>query len=144
MKTNTMIAIIGLVVIASVAGALFIYAYSGMTPTTYTPKTVYITEQDNNTTITVIAGDSINLTLKDYGDGGYQSNITTIDEQILRLDNNFNWGSSGMLGDFGNDTWIFTTIHSGETTLRLECRQPWDGGDTTATMTLTIRVGQPL
>lgn len=144
MKTNTIIAIIGLVVIASVTGAISIYVFTPMTGPIYTPKTVYITEQDNNTTITVIAGDSINLTLKDYGDGGYQWNITNIDEQILRLDNNFNWDSSGMLGDFGNDTWIFTTLGGGETTLSLECRQLWDGGDTTATMTVTIRIGQPL
>ncbi|MFH1101252.1 MAG: protease inhibitor I42 family protein [Methanobacteriota archaeon] len=144
MKTNTMITIIGVVIIASVAGAISIYVFAPMTGPTYTPKTVYITEQDNNTTITVLAGDSINLTLKDYGDGGYQWNITSIDEQILRLDNNFTWGSSGMLGDFGNDTWIFTTIDGRETTLRLECKQPWDGGNTTATMTIIIRFGYRL
>jgi predicted secreted protein len=145
MKTNITIAIIGGVIIASAAGAAFLYAYSPMTGgPTYTPKMVYITEEDNNTAITLTVGDSINLTLKDYGDGGYQWNITSIDEAMLRLDNTVAWGSSGMFGDFGNDTWIFTVVAGIETTLTLECKQPWEDGETCATMTVTIRAGWAL
>jgi predicted secreted protein len=145
MKTSTTIAIIGGVIIASVAGAAFIYVYTPMTGgPTYTPKTVSITEQDNNTTVTLMAGDSVNLTLKDYGDGGYQWNITSIDDQMLRLDNTITWGGSGMPGDFGNDTWIFTVLSGGKTTLRLECTRPGDDGETCATMTVTIHAGWQL
>jgi predicted secreted protein len=144
MKTNTMIAIVGLVVIASVAGTIFIYAFSQGTTPLYTPKTIYLTEQDNNSTKNVVGYDKVNLTLKDYGDGGYRWNITHIDGQILRLDNTSTWGSSGMLGDFGNDTWLFTAIKLGETTLTLECKQPWEGGQTAATMTVILRVAGTL
>jgi predicted secreted protein len=75
-------------------------------------------------------GDTVNLTLQDYGDGGYIWTITHIDEKLLVQTGQFNWGSSGMLGDFGKDTWVFTAIQTGSTMLRLECTRPFGENET--------------
>ena len=82
----------------------------------------------------------MNLTLQDYGDGGYTWSITSLDEQILALSQQMNWGSSGLPGDYGKDTWLFTASNTGTTTLTLECKQPWAGGETSQTVTFTVEV----
>jgi len=98
-------------------------------PKIHHTTTIYLTESDNNVNITIFLGDKINLTLKDYGDGGYQWIIEQYDPSIIRFETSSNWGASGIPGDFGKDTWIFKTVGTGSTILKLRCYQPWSGGD---------------
>ena len=132
MKSKTTLIIVGLVAIVAIAAGTVI----GVNLTSekpinkQTPSTVYINADANDTTVSVKKGDTVNLTLQNYGDGGYIWTITRIDEKILFQTNQFNWGSSGMLGDFGKDTWVFTATQTGSTTLSLDCKRPFGENDT--------------
>lgn len=129
-----------LAVVASIITGTVISVALSETPMKTNNKTIYLTEKDNGSTISVIKGDMLNLTLQDHGDGGYTWTITEIDEKTLGQVEQFNWGNSGALGDFGKDTWIFSAKNIGTTTLQLECKRPWIGGDTSETISITIKV----
>jgi len=90
-----------------------------------TPTTHFLTIADTNGTVVLKKGDFLNLTLQDFGDGGYAWTVTKIDSKLLFQTEQSTWGSSGMLGDFGKDTWIFSAIGIGSTTLNLECARPF-------------------
>ena len=142
MKTKTSWIIIGLVaIIAIVAGTVIGVNLTSEKPMNkQTPSTVYINADANNTIVSVKKGNMVNLTLQDYGDGGYVWTITRIDETLLVQTDQFNWGSSGMLGDFGKDTWVFTTLNTGITTLKLECARPFNTTDITQIFVVTINI----
>jgi predicted secreted protein len=129
MKTKTSAILIGLVTIATViAGTVIGVSLTAEQPmNTQTPSTHYLTVDDNNSIVSVKKGDFLNITLQDYGDGGYSWVITHVDSTLLQQLNYFRWGSSGMLGDFGKDTWVFTTLHTGSNTLNLECVRSFGG-----------------
>jgi predicted secreted protein len=131
MKTKKSLILVGLVAIVAVAAGTVIGVNltSEKPVNKQTPSTVYINADANDTTVSVKKGNIVNLTLQDYGDGGYVWTITGIDEKLLFQTDQFNWGSSGMLGDFGKDTWVFTATQTGSTTLSLECKRPFDGID---------------
>jgi predicted secreted protein len=131
MKTKKSLILVGLVAIVAVAAGTVIGVNltSEKPMNKQTPSTVYINADANDTTVSVKKGNIVNLTLQDYGDGGYVWTITAIDEKLLFQTDQFNWGSSGMLGDFGKDTWVFTATQTGSTTLSLECKRPFDGMD---------------
>ncbi len=131
MKTKKSLILVGLVAIVAVAAGTVIGVNltSEKPVNKQTPSTVYINADANDTTVSVKKGNIVNLTLQDYGDGGYVWTITAIDEKLLFQTDQFNWGSSGMLGDFGKDTWVFTATQTGSTTLSLECKRPFDGMD---------------
>ncbi len=132
MKSKTTLIIVGLVAIAAVAAGTVIGVNltSEKPMNKQTPSIVYINADANDTTVSVKKGDTVNLTLQDYGDGGYIWTITRIDEKLLFQTNQFNWGGSGMLGDFGKDTWVFTSTQTGSTTLSLDCKRPFGEYDT--------------
>jgi predicted secreted protein len=131
MKTKKSLILVGLVAIVAVAAGTVIGVNltSEKPVNKQTPSTVYINADANDTTVSMKKGNIVNLTLQDYGDGGYVWTITAIDEKLLFQTDQFNWGSSGMLGDFGKDTWVFTATQTGSTTLSLECKRPFDGTD---------------
>src|SRR5512137_1462078 len=72
------------------------------TPLNENHNTIYLTIDDNSTTVSLETGDVVVLTLKDYGDGGYHWDITALNQDILKLDERTHEDGSGMLGDFGN------------------------------------------
>ncbi len=82
----------------------------------------------------------MNLTLPDYGDGGYIWEVIHNDDTMLSKTDQFTWGSSGMLGDFGKDTWLFTAVHTGSTTLELRCQRPFGEQEICQTFTVTIHI----
>lgn len=103
-------------------------------------SSICLTPEDNNSNVSLNVGDTVNLTLKDYGDGGYVWEIIEVDEQILNLTKRTDWGiPSDVVGNFGYDTWIFTAKNSGTTTLKLACYRLW-GGIENATMSFTAYV----
>lgn len=104
------------------------------------PSTRNLTDRDTGSIVVLKIGDSINLTLPNYGDGGYTWVVTDKDDTLLQNTDTFNWGSSGMLGDFGKDTWLFTALETGSMTLRLECKRPFDKTDICQSFELTINI----
>jgi predicted secreted protein len=82
----------------------------------------------------------VNLTLPDYGDGGYIWEIIHNNESILPKTDQFTWGGSGLLGDFGKDTWVFSAIHTGSTTVELRCQRPFGEQDVCQIFTVTITI----
>ena len=143
MKTKTSLIIIGLVTIAAIAAGtvLGVNLLSEKPIEKKTPSTLYCDIKDNNTLISVKKGNQVNLTLQDYGDGGYSWRFVALDEQFLKKESEqLSWGSTGMLGDFGKDTWIFTALNTGSTTLKLECVRLFDTTDIAQTFVVTINI----
>jgi len=143
MKTKKSLIIIGLVAIATIAAGtvLGVSLMSEKPIEKQTPSTIYCNVEDNNSTISTMKGDRVNLTLQDYGDGGYTWTIVSLNESLLKKESEqLNWGSTGMLGDFGKDTWIFTALNTGITTLKLECVRPFDTTDIAQIFVVTIDI----
>jgi predicted secreted protein len=143
MKTKTSLIIIGLVAIAAIAaGTVIGVSLMPEKPIKkQIPTTIYCNVEDGNSTISVMKGYQVNLTLQDYGDGGYTWMIVTLDEQLLKKESEqLNWGSTGLLGDFGKDTWIFTALNTGSTILKLECARPFNTTDITQTFVVTFNI----
>ncbi len=142
MKAKTSVLIIGLMAIALIAtgtviGVNLSFQFQKKQPT---PNIMFLTEADNNTIVSVKIGDVVNLTLPDYGDGGYVWRIVHVDGTILSQTNQLIWGSSGLLGDFGKDTWLFNAIQSGSTLLELRCQRPFGEQEVCQTFIVTITV----
>lgn len=142
MKTKTTIIFVGLVMLAAVAAGTVLAVTLSEKPVIkpMTPSTVYVTENNNGTSISLKKGDLLNVTLHDYGDGGYTWTITRIDTTMLRQDTRFTWGSSGMMGDFGKDTFMFTALKSGDTTLSLACKRPFGDQDVCQNLVLQLEI----
>ncbi len=142
MKTKTSVIIIGLVAIAVIAAGTVIGVNlsSQIQKNPQTPTIFSVTDADNKTIVSMKIGDKLNLTLPDYGDGGYVWEIIHNDENMLSKTDQFTWGSSGMLGDFGKDTWMFTAIHAGSTTLELRCLRSFGEQDICQTFSVTITI----
>jgi predicted secreted protein len=142
MKAKKSLLIIGLVAIAAIAAGTVI----GVNLTTpkqknlQTPAIFSLTEEDHDTSVSLKIGDKVNLTLQDYGDGGYVWEVIHINENLLSQTDYFTWGSSGMLGDFGKDTWLFTAMNTGSTTLELRCERSFGEQDICQTFKVTITI----
>jgi predicted secreted protein len=142
MKTKKSVLIIGLVAIAFVAAGTVIGVNLNNEKQKNQPAPVifYLSTEDHDTTVSLKKGDKVNLTLLDYGDGGYIWTVSQCDENLLRQTEQFNWGSSGMFGDFGKDTWIFTAMNTGSITLELKCKRPFGEQDTCQTFKVTLNI----
>jgi len=143
MKTNKKIVIYRVLTVAVIAAVAVIsvgIALSG-NPDIDDNTSMYLTLEDNGSTVSLNVGDTVNLTLKDYGDGGYIWGITKLNERVLNITDRLDWGiPEGIEGDFGYDTWIFTADDTGTTTLELACSRLWDDGDTYMIFTVGIEV----
>jgi len=82
MKTKKSLIIIGLVAIAVIAAGtvLGVNLMSEKPIEKKTPSTLYCNVEDNNSTLSIKKGDQVNLTLQDYGDGGYSWRFVALDE----------------------------------------------------------------
>jgi len=142
MKAKKIVLLIGLVAIAVItAGTVIgVNLSSQKQKDPWTAKVFSLTEADNTTVVSMKIGDKLNLTLPDYGDGGYVWGIVHNDENIVFKTEQFTWGSSGMLGDFGKDTWVFTAIHTGSSTIELCCQRPFGEQDICQTFTVIVNV----
>ena len=69
-------------------------------------KTVYLTMDDNGSSISINLGDQINVTLSENPSTGYMWNITQLNESLLNLTKDFIWGGSGAIGSPVKHTWI--------------------------------------
>jgi len=142
MTKNKVIYLFGLVISIVIIATTAISVASLLTkkPIKENNTTKFITAEDNNTTLSLKKGDKVNLELKDYGDGGYSWEIVTLDETMLSLTEKYDSKPSGMMGNFGNDIWVFTARNIGSTTLELKCSRSWDKTDVCATFILQLEV----
>lgn len=142
MKTKKSLLILGLVTITAIAAGTVIgmSLTNGNQKTPQTPTTIFLTGADHETTVSLKKGDIVNLTLPDYGDGGYIWSVVQLDDKFLRQTDSFTWGSSGLLGDFGKDTWLFSTLCTGSTTLELRCQRPFGENDVCEIFLVTLTI----
>jgi predicted secreted protein len=90
MKAKTSILIIGLVTIAVIAaGTVLGVNLASEKPNKQAPSTHYLTIADQNATVSLKKGDLLNLTLQDYGDGGYVWTVTQCDQNLLQKTEQF-------------------------------------------------------
>jgi predicted secreted protein len=142
MKAKKSWMILGLVTIAAIAAGTVIGVniVTQKQKNPLAPAIVSLKQEDNNKTVSLKVGDKVNLTLPDYGDGGYVWNVVHNDSSVLSQTEYFTWGSSGLLGDFGKDTWLFTAIHAGSMTLELRCQRPFGDQESCQSFIVTITV----
>ena len=142
MSKNKVIYLFGLVISIAIIATTAISVASMLSDKTTKENNYmkFITAEDSGTTLSLKKGDKLNLELKDYGDGGYSWEIVTLDETVLSLTERFDSEPSGMLGDFGNDIWVFTAEKTGSTTLELKCSRSWDKADVCAEFIIQVEV----
>jgi predicted secreted protein len=142
MKTKTSVLILGLVTIAVITAGTVIGMNLSAPPQKepWKQQIFSLTDMENNTVVSMKIGDELNITLPDYGDGGYIWNIVHNDESIVFLIDQFNSGSSGLLGDFGHDTWVFSARQPGSSTIELRCQRPFGEQDVCQMFIVTVTV----
>jgi predicted secreted protein len=88
-------------------------------------KTLTLTVADSGKTLSVVNGEKILVTLGNPGDGGFTFNAWQYNSAILALDSHTrNYPpANSPVGDFGSDTWQFTAIKNGTSTLKITATQ---------------------
>jgi predicted secreted protein len=139
MTKNTKLYLIGLVLIATISATTMVgVGMLASAPNKPAPKIYEIDATSSGKSITMKTGESIRLTLKDFGDGGYSWVIKDQDVRLLKLASASHSNASSALGDFGNNIWIFTAITPGSMTLNLTCARPWNTTDVCATFSINV------
>lgn len=104
-------------------------------------RTAMLTDSDNGKSISLKSYENLEVTLKDYGDGGYQFAEPQYDKKILQLQSTKNIpATSGAAGDFGKDQWLFKATNKGETTLKMEIYRPWETDQKTTVFQIKVAV----
>jgi predicted secreted protein len=87
--------------------------------------TLQLTAADSDKTITVANGGKILISLTNPGDGGFNFDNWQYNPSVLKLVNHTrNYPTnSDRIGDFGSDTWQFSAIASGTSTLKITATQ---------------------
>jgi len=144
MTKNTKLYLIGLVLIAAISATTVIGVGMMVTqkptpaPAPILPKTKSISAADSGTIITLNKNDKIQLTLKNYGDGGYTWTIQRQDSGKIALLSQSHINGTA-LGDFGSDIWVFSALQPGTSSLELVCARPWNN-ESCATFTIQVVV----
>lgn len=110
-------------------------------------STASATHIEDHGTIYVKEHQTFNITLRDWGDGGYSTwKIKSINETQIKFINQTNhvdldglYGK-GILGYFGYDILNFTALKSGTTTIYLKTIQPWAGENSAIIAKYTVVV----
>lgn len=92
--------------------------------------------------IEVNVGDTFTVTLCSNPTTGFQWKYETIGKIVLQeTDHEFVPPGGDIPGAAGKDIWTFEAVDSGQTELRMEYNQPWEGGEKGEwTYTLTVVV----
>lgn len=88
----------------------------------------YLTDKENKTKNTILKGNTVFITLGNPGDGGYQFENPIYDKTLFVLKNHThkNPAPSGVVGDFGTDTWEFLSVKKGTSNIVIDISRPWD------------------
>ena len=72
-------------------------------------------------------GETLLLTVRDPGAGGYQFSGASFDPAVLRLDKFWTEPPNDPKpGDFGTAYFVFTALKEGSTTVEIRIRRPWE------------------
>lgn len=107
------------------------------------PENVYIADEaDNGQTVTMAAGDVLQVMLSENPTTGYLWAIVTNDEAVLRLSDEPAYEvESDAIGAGGTKTFLFDAVGSGTSVLRLvNARQQETAVEPVATFELTVQV----
>jgi predicted secreted protein len=93
-----------------------------------TPKAALrLSVADTGKTLSVVKGQTISVTVSNPGDGGFTYNDWQYNSTVLHLDSHIHTApaNSQSVGDFGTDTWQFTSLQSGTSILKLTATQSY-------------------
>ncbi len=82
---------------------------------------------DTGKTLSLIKGQTISVTVSNPGDGGFTYNDWQYNSTVLHLDSHTHTAPANAqsVGDFGTDTWQFTSLQSGTSILKLTATQSY-------------------
>ncbi|WP_183575972.1 protease inhibitor I42 family protein [Mucilaginibacter sp. X5P1] len=80
---------------------------------------------DTGKTLSVAKGQTIAITISNPGDGGFTYNAWQYDATVLHLDSHVYTATANptLIGDFGKDTWQFSSLQNGTSILKLTATQ---------------------
>jgi predicted secreted protein len=83
--------------------------------------TIQLTSADSGKALAVAQGQKISITLANPGDGGFNFNTWQYDSSVLQLNSHTHIppANPDLIGNYGTDVWVFTTLKSGTTTLSI-------------------------
>jgi len=84
-----------------------------------------LTKNDDGQMLLISEGKQFNITLSNPGDGGYVFDEPIYDSSVLTLvSKNHKSPTSGAMGDFGTDTWVFEGKAMGNSDLEIDIYRP--------------------
>ena len=103
---------------------------------------IKLTDSDSGKTVAIVKGEAVYITLSNPGDGGYQFNNPKYDSSILTLNSHTHKSptNTNLTGDFGKDTWMFTSLSTGTTNVVISASRTGSVRDTIALFTILINV----
>jgi predicted secreted protein len=98
------------------------------------PAELKITVQQNGQAITLVQGQTLDVTLQNPGDGLYSFDTPKYDPAVLRFVDHLHQGpTNNNVGNYGTDSWDFIAIKAGSTSLTITATR---GSDTSTTATM--------
>ena len=90
---------------------------------------ISLQEVGNNKVENLAVGQTVTVTLRNPGDGGYQFDNPEYDTSLVHLDGHTHASpqANAPMGDFGTDTWSFTALKAGATDLVITASREWNG-----------------
>jgi predicted secreted protein len=126
---------------------IFIIAFTGLVNSCKkgegaSQQLVQINALANGKTTTISEGQTLAITLGDPGDGGYTFDPLQYDQSVLKLVvHKLNPPpANSPTGDFGTDTWSFSALKAGATTVVITASQGNNANSTVAMFSGTIAV----
>src|ERR1700722_5989360 len=103
------------------------------------PAEVKITVQDNGKSLTLTKGQTLNISLGNPGDGLYSFDTPQYDPTVLRFVDHLHQGpSNNNVGNYGTDSWDFTALKTGTTTLTITATRGTDKSTTVTMITNNV------
>jgi predicted secreted protein len=93
-------------------------------------KTLYVNESSSDGYLFVAIGDAVEVVLNQQtGSTGFSWNlVSNSDPGVLQSNGHVTTPPSGPPGSVGKDTWTFSALKKGASTIHMEYSQPWSGG----------------
>jgi predicted secreted protein len=88
-----------------------------------------VNESSSGGHLLVVVGDTVEVVLNQQTGGtGFSWNLVTNSDPSVLQSNGHVTQSSSLDGGVGTDTWTFSALKAGASTIHMEYSQPWQGG----------------
>jgi len=103
---------------------------------------VQVNGADNGKSISLAQGQTLKVDLGNPGDGGYTFDTPQYDPAVLSLKRHTHTppANTNLTGDFGTDTWEFSALQSGNTSLTITATRSFKANSTVVIYTGKIAV----